>query len=159
MHPKTATNPNGSGRPPTIIDWAEVQRLADLQLPLQQIADALGISYVTLQARAVAEGLNLEDYYKNRSALSNARLLAQAERHSERWGPMTIFLLKNRLGYRDENSPGRSGAPPVQVNITFVSPQALASGQVTGQVVEGQAEVLPALTPGQATEPPEAKLT
>ena len=101
MHPKTARNPQGAGRPPLQLDWARVDELARLQLPVKQIAQALGVDDETLKEHALLEGYDLSRFCLEKAAESNANLLRQAEKHSKKWGPMTIFLLKNRLGYRD----------------------------------------------------------
>ena len=144
MHPITERNPHGAGREPATIDWAKVDELAALHLPLEQIAAVVGVGSTTLARRSLLDrGCDLGQILAQKHANSNANLLRQAADHSERWGPMTIFLLKNRLGYTDTRTVVSEHTEVRRIEIAVVSRPELQAGQV----VDGQARVLAAPAP------------
>lgn len=102
------------GRPRITLDPATVTDYAARGFTLEQIADGAGASKGTLRER-IQNDPEIREAYKVGRFQAQATALAELNSHAEKWGPASIFKVKNLLDWKDRPAESISG----EIRITI----------------------------------------
>lgn len=129
-----AKKPKANGRPLTVIDWAEFEKLCGMLCTQVEIADWFKCTDDTIQAAVRKEyGIGFSELYKTKSvkgkvSIRRAQYLSATE---DRNPTMQIWLGKQHLGQKDKQdlnhtSEDGSMSPKPAIDMSRLSVGALA---------------------------------
>ena len=113
------------GRPLTVIDWGQVDKLFALQCTGEEISGYLGISYDTLERAMKREyDLTFAEYSKQKGSVGKISLRRRQWKTSEHNPTMQIWLGKQMLGQIDKQDLTIHGeAPSLTINFNVAEPK------------------------------------
>ena len=128
------------GRPKIPIDWKQFDQLCFIQCSLNEIAFFFGCSIDTIEKRVKVErGVTFSEYFGKKRVGGLISLRRNLFKQSEKSAAVAIFLAKNWLGLRDNQSmevTGKDGAPlPTQTVVMVVSDNAKT---LTNEILQGK---------------------